>query len=60
MGLSVSGDSGIEHVAFAVAVHAVMHNLFLQERCVTTIVYIIGTGQRLVLALLLQEWNVLG
>ena len=37
-------DSLIEHVAFPVAVHAVMHNLFLQQRCVTTIFYISGTG----------------
>ena len=44
MGLSVSGDSGIEHVAFPVAVHAVMYNLILQERCVTKIFYISGTG----------------
>ena len=46
MGLSVSGDAGTEHVAFSVAVHAVMHNLFLQERCVTTSSYISDTGQR--------------
>ena len=37
-------DSLIEHVAFPVAVHAVMHNLFLQEQIVTIIFYISGTG----------------
>ena len=42
MGLSVSGDSGTEHLAFPVAVHAVMHNLFLSERCVITTSYITG------------------
>ena len=58
MGLSVSGDSGTEQVASPVAVHAVMHNLFLQECCVTTICYSTSTGQRLALALSLQEWTV--
>ena len=58
MGLSVSGDSCTEQVAFPIAVHAVMHNLFLQERCVKATCYITSTGQRLTLALLLQEWTV--
>ena len=31
MGLSVSGDSGTEHLAFPVAVHAVMHNLLYKS-----------------------------
>ena len=58
MGLSVSAGSCTEQVAFPVAVHAVTHNLFLQERCVTAICCITSTGQRLALALLLQEWTV--
>ena len=53
MGLSVSGDSGI--VASLVAVHAIMHHLFLQERCVTTVCYITST---LAVSLLLQEWPI--
>ena len=43
-------------VAFPVPVHAVMHDLFLQELCVEATCYVTSTGQRL--ALLLQEWTV--
>ena len=48
MGLSVSGGSGIEHVAFPVAVHAVMHNLLANGRQV-------WQGQRQLMLMLMIE-----